>query len=220
MDPIIIASIIIAATSGVIGSSIYYRRSSVIKRKMRRAPFKRIDLVEDGEVVTIAGNVVYHKRHVQAPLSGRECVYYHATVERKKSTGKSSKWVKEIDEASCVDFLIDDGRSKAIVEANAVEGYLDMDGHYRSGTFNQPTDIMQRFLDKYNYKSTLLFGINKTLRYKEGALEKHEYVVVCGKCTWENAAEHEMEGEERVLVIRSTREHPLFISDVEDVLVK
>jgi hypothetical protein len=219
VEPFIIAAIIFGVASGVAGSSFYYRRNRRIRRRMRKAPFKRLHLINDGEIVTTAGNVLYFKRHMTAPLSGRECVYYHITVERKKSSGKSSKWVKEIDEASCVDFILDDGTSIAIVEASAIEGFLEMDKNYRSGTFNDATRIMNDFLAKYNYKSTAMFGINKTLRYKEGAMEKHEYVIVSGQCQWEAAADYEIEDREQVLVIRGTRERPLYISDVKDILV-
>ena len=220
IEPFIIAALVISAASGIVGTSVFYRRKAVIKRKLRRADFKRIHLVNDGELVTIAGNVVYHERHMNAPLSGRPCVYYHATVERKKSSGKSSKWVKEIDEASCVDFVLDDGQNLAIVEANAIEGYLEMDEHFRSGTFNDATPTMEAFLNKYNYKSTTsILNMNKPLRYKEGALELHEYVIVCGTCSWESAKDYDIQGHEQVLVIRATQEHPVYISDVKDILV-
>lgn len=218
MTAVIIASIIISTTAGVIATSLYNRRYNQVKRKLRRAEFKRIQFIQDGETVTVAGNVVFHKRYVQAPLSGRECVYYHVTVERKKSSGKNSHWVKEIDEASCVDFLLDDGESQALIEASAIEGYLEKDALYRSGTFNDATPVMEAFLQKYSFKSTGPFGLNRALRYREGALEKHEYVVVSGQCQWEDAAAHELEGE-KVLVIRASKENPVYISDVKDVLV-
>lgn len=218
MEPII-AAIIISLTAGVITTSAYYRRNARIKRKMRKAPFKRIHLVQEGQVATIAGNVVYHKRHVKAPLSDREGVYYHVTVERRKSSGKNNKWVKEIDEVTCVDFILDDGDQVALIEANAIEGVLDMDKHLRSGTFNDASEKMEGFLNKYNFSSKGNFGFNKSLRYKEGVLEKHEYVVVCGKGHWEPAEEHGIEGQKKVLVIRASKDQPLYISDVEDILV-
>lgn len=220
MEPVIVAIVIISASFGVVASAIYNTRFRKIKRKVRQAEFKRIYNVKDGELVTIAGNVVFHNRYVEAPLSDRQCVYYHATVERKKSSGKNTKWVKEIDEASCVDFLLDDGSDVALVEANAVEGCLEMDANYRSGAFRDADPKMEGFLRKYNFKSTGPFGLNKSLRYKEGALEKHEYVIVCGTCFWEDAQEHGFEDKEKILVIRATSQGPVYISDVKDILTK
>jgi len=220
MEPIIIAAIVISGTIGMISSAIYHRRFAKIRRKLRKADFKRIQHVQDGQIVTIAGNVVFHKRFVKAPLSERQCVYYHTTVERKKNSGKKSQWVKEIDEASAVDFILDDGEDLALIEANAIEGYLEKDSKYKSQTFVDATPIMEAFLDKYNLTSTGPMGLNKTMKYREGALEKHEYVVVCGQCFWEKAVDHDIKDREMVLVIRATNKTPLYLSDVKDVLVK
>lgn len=216
---VVIASIIISTVAGILGTRVYYKRTRMIQRKMRKTDFKRIHNIQDGEVVTVAGNVEFFKHSINSPLTGRECVFYHVTVERKKSSGKYSHWVKEIDEASCVDFFLDDGDDIALVEASAVEGYLEMDKNFRSGAFQPASPEMDLFLKKYNFSSKGVFGINKALRYREGALEKHEYVVVCGSCHWESAADHGIEDREKILVIRSTTMHPLYISDVEDVLV-
>lgn len=218
MEPIILTIILTAVATGIAAVS-YVDSKKIIKKKMRKAPFKRIALVENGETVSIAGNVVFHKRFISAPLSERECVFYHATVERKKSSGKSSKWVNEIDEAAAVNFLLDDGDRLAIVDANAVEGYLEMDEHYRSGSFNPATPIMESFLNKYQYTSKGLLGFNKNMRYKEGALEKHEYCIVCGTCFWEKASDHDIEGVEEVLVIKATKAQPVYISDKKDLLI-
>ena len=218
MEPIIVSIIITAVATGIAAFS-YVDSKKIIQKKMRKAPFKRIALVENGETVTIAGNVVFHKRFITAPLSDRECVYYHATVERKKSSGKSTKWVNEIDEAAAVNFLLDDGDRVAVVDANAVEGYIEMDEHYKSGAFNPATPKMESFLNKYQYTSKGIMGFNKNMRYKEGALEKHEYCIVCGTCYWEKAADHDIEGYEEVLVIKSTKGNPVYISDKEDILI-
>ncbi|MEZ5003426.1 MAG: hypothetical protein R2730_10375 [Chitinophagales bacterium] len=207
----------------VVGISVFasfQNKKRKIKKKMRNAPFKRIEHVTDGETVTIAGNVVFYKRSIKAPLSSRECVYYHVTVERLKSSGKSSKWVKEIDEASAVNFLIDDGEQLALVEANAIEGFLEMDRKYKSGSFNDASQALESFLQKYNIKSTTTFGFNKKMRYKEGALEKHEYCIICGTCYWEKAKDYEIDGPEDILIIKATKEQPVYITDVKDILIK
>ena len=57
------------------------------------------------------------------------------------------------------------------------------------------------------------------MRYKEGALEKHEYCVVCGTCYWEKASDYEIEGAEEILIIKATKEQPVYITDVKDILI-
>lgn len=220
MEPI--SFFIIAATAiSAIGITNYLNnRKRKIRNTLRKAPFKRIGLVEDGQTVTIAGNVVLYKRFMEAPLSSRKCVYYHATVARKKSSGKnSSKWITEIDEAASVNFLIDDGRNLALVDANAIEGFLEMDEHYKSGMFKDTTPVMERFLNKYQIKSKTFLGSNKRLRYKEGALEEHEYCIVCGTCFWANAKDYDISGHNEILVIKASDEQPVFVTDVKDVLL-
>ncbi len=218
MDPVSIIIISGMALSGLIYAGVKRRRKS-LKSIVRKAPFKRIEFIEDGETVTIAGNVVFYKRSMNTPLSNRECVYYHTTVERKKSSGKSSHWVKEIDEAAAVNFLIDDGNNVALVEANAIEGLLELDKHYKSGTFNDANTVLESFLKKYNLKSQGVLGFNKQMRYKEGALEEHEYCIVCGTCYWEDAKQYEIEGVKEVLIIKATEEQPVYVTDVKDILI-
>ncbi|MEZ5008950.1 MAG: hypothetical protein R2753_12435 [Chitinophagales bacterium] len=218
MEPISLLIIGGIVAGGITVFAKFQNQKRLIKNNLRKAPFKRIEHVVDGETVTIAGNVVFYKRSIKAPLSNRECVYYHATVDRMKSSGKSSKWVKEIDEASAVNFLIDDGNLLALVEANAIEGYLEMDKNYKSGSFNDASQALESFLLKYDLKSTTHFGFNKKMRYKEGALEKHEYCIICGTCYWEKAIDYEIDSQEDILIIKATQEQPVYITDVKDIL--
>jgi hypothetical protein len=216
---IVILSLVVTGIATIVAANSYRVRKKAFQKKIRKPPFKRIAFVENGETVTIAGNIVPHKRLIEAPLSDRSCVFYHATVEQQKSSGKSSEWVKEIDEISAVPFLLDDGDFLALIDVNTVIAFLEMDARYRSGTFNVATPKLEAYLKKYKLTSKGTLGFNKSLRYKEGSLEKHEYCVVSGTCYWEKAADHEIDGPEEILVIKSSKNNPIYISDIKDILI-
>ncbi len=218
MEPIII-SLIITGIATIVAAKAHRDKKKAFQQKIRKAPFKRIAMVENGETVTIAGNIVPHKRLIEAPLSDRSCVFYNATVESQKSKGKSTEWVKEIDEVSAVSFFIDDGDFLALVDANAIEAFLEMDAHYKSGTFKPATPKLEAYLKKYQLTSKGVMGFNKNLRYKEGALEKHEYCVITGTCYWEKAINYDIEDVEDILVFKASKHHPLYISDMKDILI-
>jgi hypothetical protein len=218
MEPILI-SIIITGIATFVAAVTYKNRKKAFQKKIRKAPFKRIAMVEEGETVTIAGNIVIHQKQILAPLSDRECVFYHATVERKKSSGKNTDWVTEINETTAVQFLLDDGDHLALINTNKIEGCLELDKNYKSGTFNPATPKMEAFLNKYKITSKGPMGYNKNLRYKEGALEKHEYCVVCGTCYWEKAVKYGIESVEDILVIKDSGSQPVYISDIKDILI-
>ena len=80
-----------------------------------------------------------------------------------------------------MDFVLDDGTGPAIVEVEDAQISVVMDARFRSGAFNDATPQLESFLAKHGWKSTGLFGFNKSLRYAEGVLEEGESVTVFGR---------------------------------------
>lgn len=67
---------------------------------------------------------------------------------------------------------------------------------------------LESFLAKHGWKSTGLFGFNKSLRYAEGVFEEGKSVTVFGRGVWENDGSGT-----RRLVISKPRDGQLRVSD-------
>jgi hypothetical protein len=158
-----------------------------LRRAMRKVPVQPIAEVQDGQVAKIAGRLILDPAEtpLEAPLTGRSCAYWEATVAEKRSSGKSSHWKTIIsDRDFCNSFLVDDGTGCALVEVVWPKVVLTMDAHLRSGVLAEANDRCEAFLARHN-ESSEGWIFNRTLRYTEGALEAGEVVTVLGRCHWE-----------------------------------
>ena len=50
-----------------------------------------------------------------------------------------------------MDFVLDDGTGRAIVEAEDAQVSVVMDAHFRSGAFNDATPQLESFLAKHGW---------------------------------------------------------------------
>jgi hypothetical protein len=173
-----------------------------------------------GDIAKIVGNVEFVGEPLIAPLSGRRCAYYYVLVEELVSSGKSSHWKKIIEEEVGGTFVIRDGRYRAHIDSNStLKTYLVQDAEYDSGFRNDATDTLENFLQAHGMDSENFLGMNKTIRYKEGVLEEGECMAVVGRGEWKNAREVSLpESFGRILVLSSTEEEPIYLSDDPDTV--
>ena len=186
--PIPLIILIACIPAGVIVYAVFFNRKAIVKRKLRKAPHKDIRDVLNGDIVRIKGTVDLAGKTLTAPLSGRPCAYYHVHIERHQSSGKNSRWVTLVDEEVAGDVIIKDGRHFAIIKTQSAKTYIFKDKHYRSGFLNDAETHLQNFLQSKGHDSVNLIGLNKTIRYREGILEKDELVTVAGKARWIDGA--------------------------------
>lgn len=166
----------------------FFSEAAVIKRRLKKAPLKNINMFKDGDTAKIIGKAELVGEPLIAPLSGRECCYYHVIVEKEDSSGESSNWKKIIDAEVSTKFLISNNGYYAYINADdKILSYIDKDMNYNSGLFNDPTPAFESFLKKYGHASKDWFGFNKAIRYKEGIIENGETIAVLGKGEWKDA---------------------------------
>jgi hypothetical protein len=79
-----------------------------------------------------------------------------------------------------VPFAVDDGTGRAIVNPGQARVALVVDHSTSSGSFDDATGVEEGFLARHGMKSTGWF-FNRTLRYREGAIEVGERVSVLGR---------------------------------------
>ncbi|CAN5359251.1 hypothetical protein BH09BAC5_BH09BAC5_02320 [soil metagenome] len=194
----------------------YFSKKAVVLRNLERAQSKKIISFSDGEKGKVSGKIVFAGETLTAPLSGRKCSYYHILVEQYRSGGKSGSWHKIIEEEKKGDVVIEDETGFAIVDTRFTMSYLVPDANYKSGSFSDPTPVMESVLRHYNIDPEGLLGFNKTLRYTEGILEKDELCVVSGTGQWNLAKDHNIKiPTEHVLVITTedSEREKIYISD-------
>ena len=221
MNQIVIVIIIAAVIGTVIITSLFFSKKARIKRKLKKASVKPISRFYTGDVAKIVGKVEFVDEPIRAPLSNRECAYYHVLVEQQVSTGKSSHWKKIIDEEKSCKFLIRDGSRYAFIKEPQLKSYIVKDRKYKSGFLKDATDVLQSYLKKHGYESENTLGLNKTIRYHEGILENGEAIAVLGRGEWKEAYRIGLpENYGKVLVISSTESDQVYMSDDPETLGK
>ncbi len=191
-----------------------FNNDTRIKRKIRKAPQKLISNFKNNDRAKIIGEIHEIGRPLFSPLSKRECIGYHVIVEQEKLSGDHGKWETIIDKKIINDFIIRDKGMNAIVRTKHVKSVIVKDQKFKSGFLNDVTPQLESFLNKFGKKSEGSLGFNKTLRYKEGILEKDELVAVFGKGTWKKTDELNLKSSSiKVLEISSDENEPVYLSD-------
>ncbi len=194
------------------------------RRAMRNVPRRSIRDVIEGEVARVVGKAEV-AAPVQAPLTGRSCAYWRVLVQQYRHRGRSGRWETLVDEHDGVDFIVDDGSARALIETAYVQPVLDRDADFSSGMFKEPTPELARFLEERGHSTQgLLF--NKRLRYREGVVEHGEHVTAVGVGRWERdpdaaaqagAGYRSAELPER-LVLHAPEQGPLLLSDEPEMM--
>ena len=90
--------IIFAVIIGFIVVLVVFSKKAIIRRALKKAPYRRIHEVQNGEKARIVGRIVYGGQVLQSPLSKRHCAAYHVEVQELRRSGKSSTWVTVIND--------------------------------------------------------------------------------------------------------------------------
>jgi hypothetical protein len=198
----------------------YFSTPNRLKRELKNARRFTLRELPEGTRARVIGQTRMFARTLEAPLTGRRCVYFLATVEQHHSAGRSSYWKTIIREEAGVPFILDDSTGHALVDPVAAKMVIDVDGRGDSGTFDDPTPREEQFLARHGTRGhTWLF--NKRLRYREAVIEIGETVAVLGEGIREPdpdaapQAAYRGEAPTRVRLTSSSR-FPLLISDNTD----
>lgn len=210
----------------IIGALIYiifFSRAAIVNRKLSKIEKKKILDCQTGDYVKVKGQVKYLGTPMLAPFSGRPCVYYYVIVEEHRVWGdgrnKSGRWYTIIEEEHGNDFIIKDGNSHALIGTENSKSNLKTDKTYHTGTFDNPIELLKKYLEKHGIASADLSNLNKSVRYKEGIIEEGETVSAAGKVAWKNKSELKFEiPVERILVVGPNEKEPVYLSNVPDSL--
>jgi len=201
--------------------SYYLNTKNSILRELRKSKSKSISSIKNDEYAKVIGSIKDVVNPLNAPLSGRPCVYYHVLIEQEIKNG----WKKIIDDKKAQDFFIEANGEMAIVRTNDAKEektrmiYLHTDHTEKSGFLNDASNKLQNYLRSHGTSSTGLFGLNRSLRYKEGIVAIGEEVVVKGVAQWKSLNEP-IEGfsYSKVLTLSGNSKLKLIITDLERAL--
>lgn len=218
------ALVVLAVVAGVaiVAASLVWNEKARIRRELRGAP--RVDIADlrEGRTGRVVGRVGEGET-LQAPFTGRSCVFYEATVEEYRSSGKTGSWRQVVREAVGVPFVLDDGTGRAIVDPRGARVAVDLDMTTRSGTFDDATPVEEQFLSRHGLRSTG-WVFNKSFRYREGVIEIGETIAVMGQGVREPDPDAVgkvggyRSGPPTRLRLGGSARHPILLSDAPDTL--
>lgn len=198
----------------------YYFKTAIVKRKLKAAHYRKISSFTNGEYAKIIGKAIPVKKVLTAPLSDRECVYYHILVEQKRKSKNYSYWTNVIEENVICDFVIDDGTGIAMINHEQISQHILTDRHYTSGFEKDPSLKLENYLQSHNIKSKNWLGFNKTLRYKEGIIAVDEEITVLGTGKWEKTKDLALNSSHyQVLTLQPTENSLVYLSDDPETFI-
>lgn len=200
----------------------YFSEGATIKRELRSVPVSKIRDVSDGHRARIVGGVRPVVEAFPAPLTGRPCVYAIATIEERRSRGKSHYWKRIAREEQGIAFFVEDDTGRALVDAANGRLALEFDAHESSGFLDNPEPNQLAFLQRHGESGTgMLF--NRSLRYREAIISVDEVIAVLGEGVREPDPDappteaYRGDSPTRLRLTSSPR-HPLVVSDDPTVI--
>lgn len=176
--------VIVGGILVVIGGIIALVNLKNWKRRKRiiDTPTSPIAQAPGNGLVEIKGRIVPSEQGVvQAPFSGRHCVWVRITVQELRSSGRSSYWHTVLNEIDGRPFMIDDGSGQqARILPQGANVILERSAIATSGTFNDAQAHLEAFLASRGLKSTGFFGFNKSMRYEEEVLSPNDPIYALG----------------------------------------
>jgi hypothetical protein len=168
----------------------YNSEEQVVKRRLRSLPRTQIRQISEGSIVKVVGRVNFCNQPLIAPFSGRPCTYYKVIVDEyvrdyDRDNENSGHWKTVIEEVQEQDFILKDETGQCVVRMVNAKCAVNKDANFQSGTFRDASPVLENFLASYNKSATSFFGLNKSMRYKEGIFEANEKVAVIGVAHYE-----------------------------------
>ena len=187
-----------------------------LRRRLRKAPRAELGSLDESTVARITGTVrPMGKRLLEAPLSGRLCVYYSITVvAAREHLGQRTTIGSEQD---AMTFVIEDASGRAVVDPEHAQISVAFDFVSESKAAFDADPQQRATLERMGLVKRDWFNTD-LLQYREAILEVDEVIAVYGAGVREpdpDAAPTRMyrdSGPQR-LRFTGTARYPLLISD-------
>ena len=203
--------IMVGSVAGLLYATWYGSEPARIRRRLRNAQTYAIVDLGDGQTGRIVGRAQLHRDHLVAPLSGRRCLYYVATIEQSKYG--TDIWTLLATEQIGVPFAVTDGTGRAIVDATHAQVAFEFDHQSESRTVEELDDAQRTLLTRQR-----IDPLDRLLRYAEAIVTDGKRVTVLGAGTREPDPDAPPElayrgAQPTRLRFTGSRRHPLVMSD-------
>jgi hypothetical protein len=187
MEVLLVLGAAIGVISAVSLLAWLFGRDQRLKRRIGKLSRYAIADAPENEDLRVSGRLAFiDGRSLEAPLSGRACAAWRIIVRERRGRGKDKRWVTLVEEEESIDFALEDGDARAVVDGDAVTLAVDFDDEGGQGAlFTQSTPRFDAFLAERGIPSKEWI-FSKRLEYREGVLAEGETVTVAASGTWEN----------------------------------
>ena len=186
------------------------------KRLIENIPTSKIRSIAMG-LVEIFGEVVSLKEHnMKSPFSQNDCVYYKYTVEEYRRSGKHSHWVTIKKGEERRHFYLKDETGSVLVDPKDAKIVIPMDNEFNSSFGRDPPDSVKQFLQAEDIRfEGFIFGINKTMRYREYFIAPRDKLYIMGTAADNPFVEEAtaVKGVEDIMIQKGKNDKFYYISD-------
>lgn len=199
---------------------LFSAKSQLIK-ELKKSPSKPIHSVKDKEYVRLHGKAEVAGETLIAPISGKECVYYHVKVTVEKNYAYSnfltlfSSPKVLIDELKCSDFYLNAQGERALINIDHRKSLLvHLEREDSRSTTNRSRRI-EELLRRHRKDS---YRLSSRLQCEEAILVPNENVVVKGIAKWEKLEIEEGDTSSRRLTISGDSNNNLIVTDLPEAI--
>jgi hypothetical protein len=198
--------VLVATSAGAAVLYALFTSHERIRRTLRSSPAKPIGEVADDERAKVVGRVHAVGELLEAPITGRRCVAYTASVVGQERGGAA------VRETKAIPFVLEDGSGRALVDPTDARIAIEGGPTARTGVLDDLTPGAAELL--YRHKQRPL----RALLFREAIVADGESIAVLGSGTREPdpdappSAAYRGDAPTR-LRLTSSRKYPLVISD-------
>ncbi len=197
--------------------SFFFNKKSILLRELKKSKATTISQIQSGEYVKLKGRALRTTTPLEAPFTGRQCIFYQAKVLRK---GSKNSWHKVVDATQTQDFFLEQNGEMVMIKMDLDADFrkilLEKDSIQNSGTFENPSQRMMDYLEDHGVNFQNILGFNKRLKYEEGIIAIDEKIVIKGVAQWKSL-QQPIEGYSysKILSLTGEKDRKLIITDLK-----
>ena len=163
------------------------RKSNKMFEMMESIPISSISYIHEGPT-EIRGKVKVQEDVLVSPWGKKRCVYYKFEVDQEESENRSSEYVRE---EQSLPFIVQDDSGQVNVDDQGAVFELKLDKNNSSGMFKSPPPKLVELLKTRYGKKVKGLIFNKSLTFRETAIELNDEVYVFGTAIREETSHNE-----------------------------
>jgi hypothetical protein len=154
---------------GALVRALYRRRYNEITRAIEDAPRRVVSAAMSGEVVRVTGEVRAMEL-IEAPLTGRPCVYYSVVVLESIEQGEGGTTRAVVEDSAGRDFFIEDGSGHAIVRISGARVAATRNQTRFGSGGGEASERLERFMSAHSHSGRGLASYPVTYLYEESVI--------------------------------------------------